>query len=112
MLGTCASPHNSSVVGALFKRTYLFILIFGIVYLFYDTSNAQSDQSPTYSLHGEVIDEQSRERLKGLLSTSQHLRRALGLTQTVSFSLMQCRKDSTHFSSRKPTINNLNRWLM
>ena len=67
MLGTCASPHNSSVVGALFKRTYLFILIFGIVYLFYDTSNAQSDQSPTYSLHGEVIDEQSRERLKGVI---------------------------------------------
>ena len=67
MLGTCASPRNSSVVGALFKRTYLFILIFGIVYLFYDTSNAQSDQSPTYSLHGEVIDEQSRERLKGVI---------------------------------------------
>ena len=63
MLGTRAFQHRLFLVDALFKCTYLFAAL-GIVYLFWNTSHAQSEQVTTRSLRGEVIDEHSRARLE------------------------------------------------
>ena len=63
MLGTHAFQHRLFRVGALFKCAYLFAA-FGIIYLFWNTNHAQSEQVTTRSLHGEVIDERSRARLE------------------------------------------------
>ena len=63
MLGTHAFQHRLFPAGALFKCTYLFAAL-GIVYLFWNTSHAQSEQVTTRSLRGEVIDKQSRARLE------------------------------------------------
>ena len=62
MFGTHAFQHRLFRVGALFKCAYLFTA-FGIAYLFWNTSHAQSEQVTTRSLRGEVIDDQSRARL-------------------------------------------------
>jgi len=62
-LGTCAAVLRLFLVGALFKRIYLFVLASGIVYLFSYTNNAQSGQVTIRVLRGEVIDARSRSRL-------------------------------------------------
>lgn len=61
-LCTCPHLHRPSLVGALFKRTYLLEAL-GIVCLFCFLKNIHSSQVTTRSLRGEVIDEQSRSRL-------------------------------------------------
>ncbi len=66
MLGTCtcACLHRSSPVGAFFKRTYLFVLVSGIIVcLFCYLRDAQSASEETLSLAGEVVETRSRARL-------------------------------------------------
>ena len=66
MLGTCTCLHRFSLVDALFKRTSLFVLVFGIAGLPFYPKDAQSAQVTTRSLEGEVIDARSRVRLVGV----------------------------------------------
>ena len=66
MLGTCTCLHRFSLVEALFKRTSLFVLVFGIAGLSFYPRDAQSAQVTTRSLEGEVIDARSRVRLVGV----------------------------------------------
>ena len=65
MLGTHAFLHRLFPVGALSKRTYLFVAL-GIVGLFGNMNNVQSEPATTHSLHGEVFDKQSQSRLEGV----------------------------------------------
>ena len=66
-LSVYTSAQIAFQVGALFRRTYLFVLIVGIMCAFSPSGNVQSDQVPTHSLRGEVIDKQSRARLKEVI---------------------------------------------
>ncbi len=66
MLGTCACRHSSSLVGALFKCVYLFVLIVGIACLPCYLGDAQSSQVETGSLEGEVLEAGSRAQLVGV----------------------------------------------
>ncbi len=66
MLGTCAYLHTSSLVGALFKRTYLFVFMSAVVCFCCYLRNAQSAAEATLSLKGEVVETQSRAGLAGV----------------------------------------------
>ena len=66
MLGTCACLHNSSRIGALFKCTYLFVLMIGMASLPCCLEDAQGAQVTTRSLEGEVLEKRSRVRLIGV----------------------------------------------
>ena len=66
MLGTSACVRGSSLVGALFKCVYLFVLIVGIACLPCHFGNAQSTQVETRALAGEVLETGSRAQLVGV----------------------------------------------
>ena len=66
MLGTSARVRGSSLVGALFKCVYLFVLIVGIACLPCHLGDAQSTQVETRALEGEVLETGSRAQLVGV----------------------------------------------
>ena len=66
MLDTCACLHSSSLVGALFKYTYLFVLMIGVVCLPCTFGDAQDSQGTTRTLEGEVLEKRSRTRVFGV----------------------------------------------
>ena len=66
MLGTSACMCCSSLVGALFKCVYLFVLIVGIACLPCHFGDAQSTQVETRALEGEVLETGSRAQLVGV----------------------------------------------
>ena len=66
MLGTSACVHGSSLVDALFKCVYLFMLIIGVACLPCSLADAQSNQIGVKVLEGEVLEAVSRARLVGV----------------------------------------------
>ena len=66
MLGTSVCVHNSSLISALFKCVYLFVLIVAIAGLPCYIGDAQGPQVETRSLEGEVIEAGSLAQLAGV----------------------------------------------